>query len=89
MAAPCPTLCPALRGPHRLEQDSGLWAGGEGVHVWGVQMPALVLSCALTPWAGGLSGLSGLAALQEGSRLAPLPEHLHGVVRHRAHLRPH
>lgn len=39
--------------------------------------------------AGGLRGGRRLAALPEGSGLAPLQEHLHGLVRHRAHLRPH
>lgn len=81
-----PVLCEIPTGWSRT-QGSGL--GGEGVHLWGVQMPALVLSCAITRWAGGLSGLSGLAALQEGCGLAPLPKHLHGVVRHCSHLWPH
>lgn len=39
--------------------------------------------------AGGLRGGRRLAALPEGSGLAPLQEHLHGLVRHSAHLGPH
>ena len=37
---------------------------------------------------GGLCGGSRMAALQKGRRLAPVQEHLHGVVCDCAHLRP-
>ena len=37
---------------------------------------------------GGLCGCSRMAALKEGSRLAPVQKHLHGVVCDCAHLWP-
>lgn len=37
---------------------------------------------------GGLCGRRGMAALEEGCRLAPVQEHLHGLVRDCAHLGP-
>lgn len=37
---------------------------------------------------GGLCGRRGMAALEESRRLAPVQEHLHGLVRDCAHLRP-
>lgn len=44
------------------------------------------LMTALFP--GGLCGCSRMAALKEGSRLAPVQKHLHGVVCDCAHLWP-
>lgn len=55
----------------------------------GLLHPPAVLNGVLAPRAGGLGGLGGLAALQEGSGLAPLPQHLHGLVCHRPHLGSH
>lgn len=37
---------------------------------------------------GGLCGRRGMAALEEGRGLATVQEHLHGLVRDCAHLRP-
>lgn len=45
------------------------------------------MTCALFP--GGFCCGRRVAAVKEGSRLAPLQKYLHGVVRDRAHLWPH
>lgn len=44
------------------------------------------LTTALLP--GGVGGGSGMAAFEEGCRLAPVQKYLHGVVCDRSHLRP-